>query len=166
MGVLEIHNVTKDFGTARVLNDFSLDVIECTLCCLIGPNGAGKTTTMDVITGRIRPTSGKVVFDGVTISGMDEHAIARLGIGRKFQVPAIFGDLSVRENLQVAHSRHVNPFKNMLRFRDRTTDRLVEKVIEQVGLADRLHAEAGTLSHGEIQWLEIGMILMRTPSCC
>ena len=163
MGILEVSHLTKRYDAVTVLNDLTLDVIECTLLCLLGPNGAGKTTAMDMITGRQKPDAGSIVFDGVEISGMQEHQIARRGIGRKFQVPAVFRDLSVQENLTVAATRELNPFRNMLRFGGRAERQGIGEVAERVGLADRLGLQAGQLSHGEIQWLEIGMVLMQSP---
>ena len=114
MGVLDIHHLSKNFGGTQVINDFSLEITELTLCCLVGPNGAGKTTTMDLISGRQKPSSGQIVFRNDDITGLGEHEIARRGIGRKFQVPAVFRDLSVRHNLEVAFSRETNPFRNMM----------------------------------------------------
>ncbi len=118
MGFLEIHNLCKSFDTVGVINDFSMELVELTLCCLVGPNGAGKTTTMDLHTGRQKPTSGRLVFCEDDITGLDEHEIARRGIGRKFQVPAVFRDLTVHQNLEVAFSRSTHPLKNMFRFRE------------------------------------------------
>ncbi len=164
MGVLDIHHLSKDFGGTQVINDFSLEVTEFWLCCLVGPNGAGKTTTMDLITGRQKPSSGKIVLRGNDITGLDEHTIARSGIGRKFQVPAVFRDLTVRHNLEVAFSRETNPFRNMLRRVPRGFDDKLDEVLGFTGLAGRLETEAGILSHGETQWLEIGMVLMQNPS--
>ena len=100
MGVLEIRDLHKSFGGTKVINGFSLDVTELTLCCLVGPNGAGKTTTMDLITGRQKPTSGSIVLRGDDITALSEHEIAQRGIGRKFQVPAVFRELSVRQNFE------------------------------------------------------------------
>ncbi len=164
MGVLDIHNLSKSFGGTPVINDFSLEVTELVLCCLVGPNGAGKTTTMDLITGRQKPTSGKILLRGNDITGLDEHEIARSGIGRKFQVPAVFRELTVRHNLEVAFSRETNPFRNMLRRVPKGFNEKLEEVLTLTGLAGRLETEAGTLSHGETQWLEIGMVLMQDPS--
>ena len=164
MGVLDIHNLCKHFGGTGVINDFSLEVTELTLCCLVGPNGAGKTTTMDLITGRTKPSSGRILFRNDDITGLGEHEIARRGIGRKFQVPAVFRDLTVRHNLEVAYSRETNPFKNMLRRVPRGFDTTLEEVLALTGLAGRLESEAGILSHGETQWLEIGMVLMQNPA--
>ena len=163
MGVLEIHNLHKSFGGTHVINDFSLDVTELTLCCLVGPNGAGKTTTMDLITGRQKPSSGRITLRGDDITGLSEHAIAQRGIGRKFQVPAVFRELSVRQNMEVAYSREVNPFRNMLRRHPAGFKDKLDEVATITGLRERLDVEAGFLSHGETQWLEIGMVLMQNP---
>ncbi|ACB79457.1 MULTISPECIES: urea ABC transporter ATP-binding protein UrtD [Methylorubrum] len=164
MGVLEIRDLHKSFGGTKVINGFSLDVTELTLCCLVGPNGAGKTTTMDLITGRQKPTSGSIVLRGDDITSLSEHEIAQRGIGRKFQVPAVFRELSVRQNFEVAYSREVNPFRNMLRRRPAGFSAKLDEVATLTGLKDRLDVEAGFLSHGETQWLEIGMVLMQNPA--
>jgi urea transport system ATP-binding protein len=163
-GVLEIHNLQKNFDAVKVINDFSLEVVEMTLCCLVGPNGAGKTTTMDLITGRQKPTSGRVIFRGDDITGKSEQSIARLGLGRKFQIPAVFRELTVRQNLEVAYSLEVNAIRNMFSFSSRHCQARMDEVASQVGLQDRLSIPAGTLSHGETQWLEIGMVLMQDPA--
>jgi urea transport system ATP-binding protein len=163
MSFLEIKNLCKSFDTTPIINDFSIDIVESTLCCLVGPNGAGKTTTMDLITGRQKPTSGQILFCDDDITGLGEHEIARRGIGRKFQVPAVFRDLSVRQNLEVAYSRSTNPLKNMFRFNAPGFREKLSEVAELAGLSDRLETEAGILSHGETQWLEIGMVLMQDP---
>ena len=114
--ILELHGVTKAYDAYTVVDNFNLIVNEGELRCLLGPNGAGKTTTMDLITGRQKMTSGKVVFQGRKISGMSEHRICQQGIGRKFQIPAVFKDLTVQENLRVALTRTTNPFMNMIEF--------------------------------------------------
>ncbi len=163
MGFLEIRNLCKSFDTVGVINDFSVEIVEATLCCLVGPNGAGKTTTMDLITGRQKPTSGRVLFCDEDITGLDEHEIARRGIGRKFQVPAVFKELSVRQNLEVAYSRSTNPLKNIFRFKEPGFGAKLDEVLSLSGLTERRNTEAGILSHGETQWLEIGMVLMQDP---
>lgn len=163
MSFLEIRNLCKSFDTTPIINNFSIEIVEQTLCCLVGPNGAGKTTTMDLITGRQKPTSGQILFCDDDITGLDEHVIARRGIGRKFQVPAVFRELSVRQNLEVAYSRSTNPIKNIFRFGDPGFAEKLDEVVTRTGLAERLNVEAGILSHGETQWLEIGMVLMQDP---
>ncbi|ROO24198.1 urea ABC transporter ATP-binding protein [Salinisphaera orenii MK-B5] len=162
-GVLEIRDLHKSFDSHHVIQGFSMDVVEQTLSCLIGPNGAGKTTLMDLISGRLKPSSGSVRFRGDELSGLSESDIARRGVGRKFQVPAVFKELTVRENLEIAFSREVNPFRNMLKFRDKAMLAKLEEVSVLVNLENRLSIVAGLLSHGETQWLEIGMTLMQEP---
>lgn len=162
-GLLEIHNLSKSFDATKVINDFSMEVVEGTLCCLVGPNGAGKTTTMDLVTGRIKPTSGKVIFAGEDITAKHEHVIARAGIGRKFQVPAVLRDLTVRQNLEVAYSRQTNPFWNLFKFRKAGLKEKLDEIATLGGLSARLNERAGILSHGETQWLEISMVLMQEP---
>lgn len=162
-GLLEIHNLSKSFDATKVINDFSMEVVEGTLCCLVGPNGAGKTTTMDLVTGRIKPTSGKVIFAGEDITAKHEHVIARAGIGRKFQVPAVLRDLTVRQNLEVSYSRQTNPFFNLFKFRKAGLKEKLDEIATLGGLSHRLNERAGILSHGETQWLEISMVLMQAP---
>ena len=163
MNILELKDVTKTYGESIVVNNFSFSVNKGELRCLLGPNGAGKTTSLDLITGRQRVDSGTVMFDGKDITSLPEHKIARLGIGRKFQVPAVFKELTVQENLEVAFGREKGPFANMGGI-GLTGDNLrYDEVIELIGFGDRLKAIAGLLSHGETQWLEIGMVLMQSP---
>jgi urea transport system ATP-binding protein len=163
MPLLELRDVTKSYDSFNVVDHFDLSVEPGELRCLLGPNGAGKTTSIDLITGRQKLTSGRIIFDGEDITHWREHQRARAGIGRKFQVPAVFKDLTVFENFEVASSRQTNPFKNMARFTDRLDRTRFEEVIEMVGLRHRLADRAGNLSHGETQWLEIGMVLCQGP---
>lgn len=163
MPLLELRGVTKAYDSLNVVDNFDFTVESGELRCLLGPNGAGKTTSIDLITGRQRVTSGKILFDGKDITTWREHQRARVGIGRKFQVPAVFKDLTVFENFEVASSHQTNPFSNMMRFSDRLDRLKFEEVIETVGLKQRLADRAGDLSHGETQWLEIGMVLLQGP---
>ena len=161
--ILELQGVTKAYDQYTVVDDFSMTVTEGELRCLLGPNGAGKTTTMDLITGRQKMTGGKVIFQGRDITGLTEHKIVKQGIGRKFQIPAVFKDLTVQDNLQAAFTRTTNPFRNMLEFRQGAGRERLEQVVELVGLQERLDEMGGNLSHGETQWLEIGMVLTQNP---
>ncbi len=161
--ILELKDVTKAYDAYKVVDGFNFQVEEGELRCLLGPNGAGKTTTIDLITGRQKATSGTITFDGRPITGMREDKIAKRGVGRKFQVPAVFKDLTVRDNLRVAFNRNTDPFANMIRFgREEGRERL-QQVVELTGLQDRLDELGGNLSHGETQWLEIGMVLTQNP---
>ena len=161
--ILELKDVTKAYDEFKVVDRFNFKVMQGELRCLLGPNGAGKTTTIDLITGRQKATSGTILFDGHDITGLREDKIAKLGVGRKFQVPAVFKDLTVRDNIQVAYSKNTDPFANMFRFGRKEGQERQQKVVELVGLQDRLDEMGGNLSHGETQWLEIGMVLTQNP---
>lgn len=163
MSMLELRGVTKVFNDFVAVDSFDLSVNEGELRCLLGPNGAGKSTSIDLITGRLKLTSGTIKLGGKTISGLSEHQIARLGVGRKFQVPAVFKELSVGDNLLVAANKAKSPFTNMVTFSRKLGGRQqrYEQVVELIGLKDRMKVQAGILSHGETQWLEIGMVLMQ-----
>lgn len=164
MALLEVRDLRKSYGSSIVIDGFSLSVNKGELRCLLGPNGAGKTTCLDLIAGRQRKTSGAVLFNGEDISPLSEHQIARRGIGRKFQVPAVFKELTVRDNLEVSFGRIKDPFWNMTRFGRSSGVRRFDEVVGLIGLGDRQNVVAGVLSHGETQWLEIGMVLMQDPS--
>lgn len=163
MNVLELKDVSKKFGEYKAVDKFSLSVKKGELRCLLGPNGAGKTTCMDLITGRQKVTSGQVFFKGHDITRAHEHTIVRRGIGRKFQIPAVFQELSVLQNFEVARGRGKDPFGNMWSFGRPKSDARFEEIVELTGLKNRLNFTAGLLSHGETQWLEIGMVLMQEP---
>lgn len=163
MAILELKEVTKKYNDFSVINGFNLSVNEGELRCLIGPNGAGKTTSLDLITGRQKLTSGSVHFDGKNITKLMERQIAILGVGRKFQIPAVFKELSVRDNFEVALTDKIGPFQNMNPFTKKRSRKHFNEIIELAGLGNRLDTIAGFLSHGETQWLEIGMVLMQKP---
>ena len=162
--ILYLDDVHVSFDGFKAINGLSLDIVPGELRCIIGPNGAGKTTMMDIITGKTRPDSGTVFF-GSTIDLLrhTEPQIAQLGIGRKFQKPTVFEQLTVFENLELA--LHTNKgVKSSMCFRldSAQSDRLLE-VLHTIHLADSLTRQAGNLSHGQKQWLEIGMLLMQEP---
>ena len=162
--ILYLEGVTVSFDGFRALNDlsFSIDVGE--LRCVIGPNGAGKTTMMDVITGKTRADAG-TVFLGQTIdlSRRSEYEIARLGIGRKFQKPSVFENLSVWENLELALSGPKSVWHSLFHKRNSAEADRIDAMLRRINLIERPHAPAGLLSHGQKQWLEIGMLLMQEP---
>jgi len=162
-GHLALTNVVVSFNGFQAVAGLNLNVGKGELRCLIGPNGAGKTTALDMICGKVKPTSGTIVFEGKTLNSLEEHEIARAGIGRKFQVPSVFRELTVRENLQVAYCKHTSVLANALRFgRGAETDGL-EKLAALVGLQDAMETSAGHLSHGQTQWLEIALLLAQDP---
>jgi urea transport system ATP-binding protein len=164
MALLEVKNLRKSYGDTVVVDGFDFSINKGELRCLLGPNGAGKTTCLDLIAGRQRKTSGDVHFSGENISTLSEHQIVRRGIGRKFQVPAVFKELTVRDNLEVFFTRNKDPLWNMTQFRRSAGVKRFDEVVALIGLGDRQDILAGVLSHGETQWLEIGMVLMQDPS--
>jgi urea transport system ATP-binding protein len=146
------------------LNNLSLYIDEGELRCLIGPNGAGKTTLMDVITGKTKPDSGSAYF-GQTINllELDEPAIAKAGIGRKFQKPTVFEKLSVFENLELALATKKGVWATLFAKLNSYQRHRIDQVLETIGLVEHRTQQAGALSHGQKQWLEIGMLLMQEP---
>ena len=162
--ILYLEDVHVSFDGFKAINGLSLDIAPGELRCIIGPNGAGKTTMMDIITGKTRPNSGTVFF-GSTIDLLryTEPEIAQLGIGRKFQKPTVFEQLTVFENLELALQTNKQVRASMFFQLDSAQgDRLLE-VLHTIHLADSLNRLAGNLSHGQKQWLEIGMLLMQEP---
>jgi urea transport system ATP-binding protein len=162
--ILYLEDVSVSFDGFKAINKLSLDIAPGELRCIIGPNGAGKTTMMDIITGKTRPDEGKVFF-GSTIDLLryKESEIAQMGIGRKFQKPTVFEQLSVFENLELALKTNKAVSSSMFHKLDSAqSDRLLE-VLHTIHLSDSLNRQAGNLSHGQKQWLEIGMLLMQDP---
>ncbi|MFE9276961.1 urea ABC transporter ATP-binding protein UrtD [Paenibacillus glucanolyticus] len=162
--VLSAEDITVTFGGFVAVNGMNLALRKNELHFLIGPNGAGKTTMLDVICGKTRPAAGRVLLgDGLDITKKRDYEIAGLGVGRKFQAPSIFANLSVKENLELTVDPDRSVFRALKVRRNRCTTFEMKKVLEQIGLPDRLHFRAGSLSHGEKQWLEIGMLLLQKP---
>lgn len=161
--ILEVQNVTVAFDGFKVLDNLSFSMNYGELRFLIGPNGAGKTTLLDIITGKARPSSGKVVYDEAhQIGKWHEHHRVRHGISRKFQTPSVFNSLTVLANLETAIGFRT-PYAKLLRPMSSEQRDRVDATLEKIGLKDRAHAQAGLLSHGEKQWLEIGMLLTQEP---
>jgi len=160
--LLELRGVSVSFDGFLALNDLNLSLQPGELRAVIGPNGAGKTTFLDVITGKVRPTQGDVLFRGLSLVGTTEHRIARLGIGRKFQTPRVYQNLTARRNLELAVSRR-SPFDLLFRRLDGSSQDRVEHLLGVVGLAPQAQQQAGGLSHGQKQWLEIAMLLAQDP---
>ncbi|MBF57958.1 urea ABC transporter ATP-binding protein UrtD [Halomonas sp. FeN2] len=162
--ILYMEDVTVSFDGFKAINNLNLTINDGELRCIIGPNGAGKTTMMDIITGKTRPTSGSVWFGSRhNLLHMNEPDIASLGIGRKFQKPTVFEALSVFENLELAMAADKRIFPTLTaRMTGEIKDR-INDVLETIGLTELRHQPAGILSHGQKQWLEIGMLLMQRP---
>lgn len=162
--ILYLEDVHVSFDGFKAINGLNLDIAPGELRCIIGPNGAGKTTMMDIITGKTRPQKGTVFF-GSTIDLLrhNEPQIAQLGIGRKFQKPTVFEQLTVFENLELALKTHKGVKHSMFfKLSSEQGDRLAQ-VLHTIHLAGSVNRMAGELSHGQKQWLEIGMLLMQDP---
>jgi urea transport system ATP-binding protein len=161
--LLEMTDVSVSFDGFYALTDLSIRLLPGELRSIIGPNGAGKTTFLDVITGKVRPTKGSVSFRGQPLKGLSEQKISRLGIGRKFQTPRVFDNLNVLRNLELA----AVPVKNPLGlFTDKLPDSIrdeVHRLLNYVGLAPYARRPAGSLSHGQKQWLAIAMVVAQSP---
>ena len=161
--VLAVEDLTVSFDGFKAIDALTLYVDKNELRVIIGPNGAGKTTLLDLICGKTRASHGSIKFKNAEMTKLPEHQIVRSGIGRKFQTPSIYENLSVFQNLEVSFPRGRGvfgalAFKCTPEVRDR-----VQAVALEIGLADALSSEAGGLSHGQKQWLEIGMLLMQEP---
>src|SRR5688572_13909979 len=166
---LWVDNVSVTFDGFKALTDLTLTLDRGELRCIIGPNGAGKTTLMDVITGKTRPTAGNVYLVGenreqTSLIQLAEYEVAELGIGRKFQRPTVFHGHSVFENLELALATKRGVFASLFASLTRSQHEKIDEILQTVGLTNRRNERAGRLSHGEKQWLEIGMLLAQDPS--
>ncbi len=163
--LLEVSGVSVSFDGFKAINNLSFSIGEAELRAVIGPNGAGKTTFMDIITGKTRPDSGTITWGEPprSLRGLSESRIAQEGVGRKFQRPTVFEDQSVADNLLMALKKDRGPLA-VLMFRPSQADRdRVAELAEEIGLTATLGRKAGELSHGQKQWLEIGMLLAQEP---
>lgn len=163
--LLEVSGVSVSFDGFRAINNLSFSIGKAEMRAVIGPNGAGKTTFMDIVTGKTRPDAGSVIWGDLSRSllSMSEAQIAQAGVGRKFQRPTVFEDQLVFDNLRVALKNPRGPFAALF---DRVTEADRARIGElagEIGLTDALQEPAGTLSHGQKQWLEIGMLLAQDP---
>jgi len=163
MNLLELQGVTVSFDGFLALNDLNLQLAPGELRAVIGPNGAGKTTFLDVITGKVKPTRGDVVFRGRSIVGRSEHHISRLGIGRKFQTPRVYQNLSPRRNLELAVRGPHGPAALLFGSLSSEQRDRVQHLLSVVGLERQAQQPAGGLSHGQKQWLEIAMLVAQDP---
>ncbi len=162
--ILYLDDVTVSFDGFKALNSLSLSIEYEELRCIIGANGAGKSTMMDVITGKTSPDKGQVIFGkAVNLLEMDEPSIAEVGIGRKFQKPTVFEGHSVFENLELAMKDDKRFFKTLFAKLSGEQKDKIEETMELIGLKDFYNTQAAILSHGQKQWLEIGMLLMQSP---
>lgn len=163
--LLEVSGVSVSFDGFKAINNLTFQIAEAEMRAVIGPNGAGKTTFMDIITGKTKADSGSVLWGEKSLSllSLSESRIAQEGIGRKFQRPTVFEDQTVADNLMLALKKDRSPF-SVLRFRPSAEDQdKVAELAEQIGLISALNRKSGELSHGQKQWLEIGMLLAQDP---
>ena len=163
--LLEVSGVSVTFDGFRAINNLSIRIGEPELRAVIGPNGAGKTTFMDIVTGKTRPDTGTVVFGekGLSLLTMSESEIAQAGVGRKFQRPTVFEAQTVRENIAMALRDRRGPFDVLFGRRQPGTEARIREISDEIGLTEALDRPSGTLSHGQKQWLEIGMLLAQDP---
>jgi len=166
---LWVDNVSVSFDGFKALTDLTLTLDKGELRCIIGPNGAGKTTLMDVITGKTRPDQGEVYLVGdnreqTSLTRLAEHQVAQLGIGRKFQRPTVFQGHTVFENLELSLASRRGVFHSLFSLLNSAQRDKIDEILSIVGLSRRRDERAGLLSHGEKQWLEIGMLLALDPS--
>ena len=161
--LLSLENVTVSFEGFKAVNDLNLYIDKGELRVIIGPNGAGKTTVLDLICGRTRVSDGSIKFKDEEITKLKEHEIVKRGIGRKFQTPSIYEDLSVFDNLEISFPRGRNVGGALFWKRSGEIVERVNEIARMIYLGDSLDRRAGTLSHGQKQWLEIGMLLIQDP---
>jgi urea transport system ATP-binding protein len=163
--IIYLEGVTVDYDGFKALNNLNFIVNHRELRVVIGPNGAGKTTLLDVISGKTKPAAGRVIFGKDTdLIGMREYEITQLGIGRKFQAPSIYSNLTVCENLDLSLSRPSKGVLSTLRGQSTAAERRqIDEALETIGLTEQALLRAGSLSHGQKQWLEIGMVILQDP---
>ena len=163
--LLEVRGVSVSFDGFKAINDLGFAIGQPGMRAVIGPNGAGKTTFMDIITGKTRPDEGEVIWGELSHSllKLSEAQIARAGVGRKFQRPTVFEDQSVHDNLMVALKKKRGPLAVLFHRASFADEARIEQLASEIGLSEHLEMQAGILSHGQKQWLEIGMLLAQDP---
>lgn len=163
--LLEVQGVSVSFDGFKAINNLSFNIGPAELRAIIGPNGAGKTTFMDIVTGKTKPDEGQVLWGDKSLSllRLSESQIAQVGVGRKFQRPTVFEDQSVEDNLLLALKKKRSPFAVLAFKRTRADGQAIADLAQEIGLGDQLARKAGELSHGQKQWLEIGMLLAQDP---
>lgn len=160
---LYIEGLTVSFDGFKAVDNLNLYVDKDELRVVIGPNGAGKTTVLDLICGKTKSTSGSIKFKDKELTNLSEHQIVHEGVGRKFQTPSIYENLTVYENLEVSFPKGRSVFGALLFKMNNEIDNRIKQVADEIFLSDLLYTEAALLSHGQKQWLEIGMLLIQDP---
>ena len=162
--VLDIKDLTVSFDGFKAVNNFSTFVKTGDIHFFIGPNGAGKTTLLDAICGRVKPAAGYIIFrDGIDVTKLSEHEIVEMGIGRKFQVPSVFTGITIYENMELAAVKKRSIYASLFSKLSKEQMERIEHVLNIVGLYGKRYRTPAALSHGEKQWLEIGMLLAQQP---
>ncbi|OYD80263.1 urea ABC transporter ATP-binding protein UrtD [Azospirillum brasilense] len=161
--LLAVEGLTVSFDGFKAVNDLSFYVDSNEIHVIIGPNGAGKTTVLDLICGRTKASGGSIKFRNKELTAIKEHQIVKAGVGRKFQNPSIYDDLTVFENLEISYPRGRSVFGALAFKRDAAVRERVAEIAEMIFLSDHLDQRAEYLSHGQKQWLEIGMLLIQDP---
>jgi len=162
--IIQLESCTVSFDGFKAMNNLTFYIEVGELRVVIGPNGAGKTTLIDVISGKVKPTKGRVIFaHDIDLSLLRDYEISNLGIGRKFQTPTTFEKHTVRENLELSLKGHRGVWATLFSRLDSRDRQKIDETLERVGLADRASWKAGLLSHGQKQWLEIGMLMVQDP---
>jgi urea transport system ATP-binding protein len=161
--VLAIEDLTVSFDGFRAVDALTMYIDRNELRVVIGPNGAGKTTVLDLICGKTKSTSGSIKFQNKELTKLSEHQIVRAGVGRKFQTPSIYENLTVYQNLEVSYPVGRSVWGSLTFKRTAALSEQVHKIAAEILLTDQLQMEAALLSHGQKQWLEIGMLLMQDP---
>jgi urea transport system ATP-binding protein len=161
--LLAVESLTVSFDGFKAVDDLTFYIDENEIRVIIGPNGAGKTTVLDLICGRTKASAGSIRFRNRELTAMKEHEIVRAGVGRKFQTPSIYEDLTVFENLEISYPRGRSVFGSLAFKRDAEVRERVAELAETIFLQDQLETRAEHLSHGQKQWLEIGMLLIQDP---
>ncbi|MDN6882643.1 MULTISPECIES: urea ABC transporter ATP-binding protein UrtD [Variovorax] len=161
--ILRVEDLTVSFDGFKAVDGLSLAVERNELRVIIGPNGAGKTTLLDMICGKTRPSAGRVLFNGQDLGRLNEYEIVRAGVGRKFQTPSVYEDLTVLENFEISLPRMHGLLQSLAFRRTAALRERIDAMAADVFLLDQLERRAGQLSHGQKQWLEIGMLLMQEP---
>ena len=163
--IIYLDGVTVSFDGFKALQEVDFYVDHGELRALIGPNGAGKTTLLDAICGKVKPDAGRVVFGEATeLHKLEEHDITMMGIGRKFQTPSVFKHMTLFDNLTLATRHERGVFANLFHTLNRTQRDSIMSTLQTLGLEDKADQQAGILSHGQLQWLEIGMVLVQDPT--
>jgi urea transport system ATP-binding protein len=160
---LAVEDLTVSFDGFKAIDSLNFYVDHEELHVVIGPNGAGKTTLLDLICGKTRATAGSIKFNNKELTRLSEHAVVRQGVGRKFQTPSIYENLTVFENLEISFPRGRGVFGSLAFRRTPEVENRIREVASEIFLRDKLEEEAGLLSHGQKQWLEIGMLLIQDP---